>query len=128
MFPVWHFLFPNGSSPTDPDEMFADQHAAVTAAGFTSSVCTDSVLAGSKQLRGVPLGSTVIYRGCMATENEYTALVRAIERCEAGPLTSPEEYLAAHHLPNWYPLLVDLSPETRIFQCDADLVAELRAL
>jgi ATP-grasp domain, R2K clade family 3 len=125
---VWHFLFPKGSSPTDPDEMFADQHAAVNAAGYTSSVCPDSVLAGSKQLRGVPPGSTVVYRGWMATAEEYTALVRAIERCEAGPLTFPEEYLAAHHLPNWYPVLADLTPETRVFPSDADLAAELRVL
>jgi hypothetical protein len=125
---VWHFLFPKGSSPTDPDQMFADQNAAVTAAGFTASVCPDSVLAGVKPLRGLPPGSTVVYRGWMATEDEYTALVRAIERCEARPLTLPAEYLAAHHLPNWYPVLADLTPETQVFPADADLAAELRAL
>jgi hypothetical protein len=125
---VWHFLFPKGSSPTDPDEMFADQHAALTAAGFTASVCSDSVLAGVKPLQGVPPGSTVVYRGWMATAEEYTALVRAIEQCEASPLTTLEEYLAAHHLPNWYPVLADLTPETRVFPADADLAAELRAL
>lgn len=125
---MWHFLFPNGSTPDAPDEMFADQHAAVTAAGFTASLCPDSVLAGLRPLRGVPPGSTVVYRGWMATAEEYAALVRAVERCEATPLTLPEKYLAAHHLPNWYPALADLTPETRVLSADADLAAELRAL
>ena len=125
---MWHFLFPNGSTPGAPDEMFADQHAALTAAGFTASVCTDSVLSGARPLRGVPPGSTVVYRGWMATADEYAALVRAVERCEAEPLTFPDKYLAAHHLPNWYPVLADLTPETRVFPADADLTAELRAL
>jgi hypothetical protein len=108
--------------------MFADQHAALTAAGFTASMCPDSVLAGVKPLRGVPQGTTVVYRGWMATAEEYGALVRAIEQAGAVPLTSPHEYLAAHHLPNWYPLLAELTPETRVFPPDADLFAELRAL
>lgn len=125
---VWHFLFPKGSTPDNPDEMFADQHAAVTGAGFTTSVCSDSVLAGVKPLRGVRRGSTVVYRGWMATADEYGALVRAIEQCDAKPLTRPEEYLAAHYLPNWYPVLADLTPETRVFPAGADLTTELRAL
>jgi len=125
---MWHFLFPNGSTPAAPDEMFADQHAALTAAGFTASICANSVLAGIKLLRGVPQGATVVYRGWMATAEEYGALVRAIEQAGAVPLTSPREYLTAHHLPNWYPLLAEFTPETRVFPTDADLIAELRAL
>jgi len=125
---VWHFLFPSGSTPDAPDEMFADQHAALTEAGFTASICPDSVLAGFKPLRGIPIGSKVVYRGWMATAEEYAALVRAIERAGGVPLTSQQEYLTAHHLPNWYPLLAEFTPETRVFSPDADLVAELRAL
>ena len=125
---VWHFLVPNGSMPDSPDEMFADQYAALTAAGFTASICPDRVLAGVKPLRGVPPGSTVVYRGWMATADEYAALVQAIEQAGAVPLTIPREYLTAHHLPNWYPLLAEFTPETRVFPTNADLVAELRAL
>jgi hypothetical protein len=46
----------------------------------------------------------------------------------ASPFISTEEYLATHHLPNWYPLLSDLTPETRVYPADADLVAEMRLL
>jgi hypothetical protein len=125
---VWHFLFPNGATPDEPDEMFAEQHAALVATEFTASICPDSVLAGVKSLRGIPTGSTVVYRGWMATAEEYAALVRAVEQAGGIPLTSQQEYLACHHLPNWYPLLAEFTPETRVFPPDADLVAELRAL
>jgi hypothetical protein len=64
----------------------------------------------------------------MATSDEYSALVMAIKACGAEPFISSKQYLAAHHLPNWYPLLQDLTPETQVFPVDADIEAELRAL
>lgn len=123
-----HFLFPKGSRPVAPDEMFADQQAALTAAGFTSSLCPDAVLAGVKPIYGIPARSAVVYRGWMATAEEYVALVRAIEQCDAAPFTSLAQYLNAHHLPNWYPLIPDLTPETRVYSADVVIEAELRAL
>jgi hypothetical protein len=108
--------------------MFADQWSALTKADFTASLCSDAVLAGTKPLRNVPPGSMVVYRGWMVKGEEYTALTRAIEQCGATAFTSLPEYLATHHLPNWYRLLADLTPETRVFPADADIVAELRAL
>jgi hypothetical protein len=108
--------------------MFADQWAALMEAGFSASLCSDAVLDGTKPLRNVPLGSQVVYRGWMLKGEEYAALARAIEKAGATAFTSPREYLAAHHLPNWYLLLSDLTPQTRIYPADADLVAELQAL
>jgi hypothetical protein len=126
---VIHFLF--SASARDPrrtDEMFADQCEALTAAGFTASACSDAVIAGARPLRDIPPGSRVVYRGWMLTEAEYGSLIRAIEACGATAFTSPRAYLLTHHLPNWYPLLADLTPETRVYPADADLAAELRAL
>ena len=108
--------------------MFADQWSALTQVGFSASLWSDAVLAGTKPLRNVPPGSEVVYRGWMVKGEEYAALTRAIEQCGAKPFTSPQEYLATHHLPNWYPLVADLTPETRVLPADADIVAELRAL
>ena len=31
-------------------------------------------------------------------------------------------------MPNWYPLLADLTPQTQVYSADVDIVAELRAL
>jgi hypothetical protein len=64
----------------------------------------------------------------MVKGEEYAALARAIEQSGANAFTSPQQYLASHHLPNWYPLLSDLTPETRVFPAEADIVAELQAL
>jgi hypothetical protein len=123
-----HFLFPMGTKSTEPDEMFADQMSALLSAGFTASLCSDAVLAGVKPLRDIPPDCTVVYRGWMATADEYAALVSAIEAAGAVSFTSQTEYLAAHYLPNWYSLLADLTPETQTVPEDADIEAELRAL
>ena len=106
-----HFVFSTDSSePSRPEEMFADQWSALRQAGFSASLCSDAVLAGTKPLRDVPPGSAVVYRGWMIKGEEYAALARAIEQTGANAFTSPHEYLASHHLPNWYPLLSDLTP------------------
>jgi hypothetical protein len=124
-----HFVFPSHSAdPARPEEMFADQWEALTEAGFSASLCSDTVLAGMKPLRNVPSASRVVYRGWMVNGEQYAALVRAIEQCGATAFVSPQEYLTTHHLPNWYPRLSDLTPETRVYPADVDLVAELRSL
>jgi ATP-grasp domain, R2K clade family 3 len=124
-----HFVFSRDSAePTRPEEMFADQWSTLAQAGFSASLCSDAVLAGTKPLRNIPPGSDVVYRGWMVKGDEYAALTRAIEQCGAKPFTSWQEYLATHHLPNWYPALANLTPETRVLPADADIVWELRAL
>jgi hypothetical protein len=124
-----HFLFSRDSSdPFRPEEMFADQWSALRQAGFSASLCSDAVLAGTKPLRNVPPDHEVVYRGWMVKGEEYAALAKAIEQCGAKPFISPREYLATHHLPNWYPLLADLTPETRVFPADADIALQLRTL
>ena len=64
----------------------------------------------------------------MATADEYRTFADAVRRCGADPLTDATAYLAAHHLPNWYPRIADLTPETRVLPEDADFNAELRSL
>jgi hypothetical protein len=39
------------------------------------------------------------------------AIAQAFARADA----SMPEYLATHYLPNWYPTLADLTPETKIY-------------
>jgi hypothetical protein len=124
-----HFLFP--THPLDPaavEEMFADQVEALRAAGFSVSLCPDSVIQDGKRLRNIPPGATVVYRGWMLNATEYERLASAIVAAQAMPLTSTAAYLAAHHLPNWYPLVREFTPETRVLPATANLEAELRSL
>jgi ATP-grasp domain, R2K clade family 3 len=124
-----HFLFPcDPANPSSPEEMFADQLSAFTDRGLSTSLFSDAVLSETRPLRNIPSTCDVVYRGWMLKGAEHAALVRAIEQQGARAFTSNHEYLATHHLPNWYPLLSDLTPETRVYPENADLVAELRAL
>jgi hypothetical protein len=126
---VIHFLFPNDPFASHrADEMFADQRDVLTKAGFSSSLCSDAVISGTEPLRNIPAGAQVVYRGWMLKGGEYAGLVRGIEQGGATAFTSLPEYLATHHLPSWYELLSDLTPETRVFPADADIAAELRVL
>lgn len=124
-----HFLFP--ADPLDPravDELFAPQRRALGEAGYSTSLCPDAVIDDGAALRGVPAGATVVYRGWMLNAARYERLAEAVARTGAAPLTSPAAYLAAHHLPNWYPLVAELTPETHVLPPGADAEAELRAL
>jgi len=124
-----HFLFPsNPLKASAIEEMFEDQARALAAAGFTVSVCPDSVVQRARPLRDVPPGATVVYRGWMLNAAEYGRLAEAITTAGAAPFTTPATYLAAHHLPNWYPLIKEFTPETRVLPAGADPEADLRAL
>ena len=124
-----HFIFP--SHPLKQglvEPMFADQWKSIRSAGFSTSFISDSVIRDGKPIQNVPVGAEVIYRGWMLNAEEYQRLADAITSAQAKLFVSPTEYLAAHHCPNWYPLISDFTPETRIFPITADLEAELRAL
>ncbi|QDU18509.1 ATP-grasp domain-containing protein [Urbifossiella limnaea] len=124
-----HFLFPQDPRGRNfPEDIFEEQAAALAAAGFTYSLLRSGVLRRGQPLDGVPPGADVVYRGWMLTAVEYGRLSAAVEDAGARLFTTPGEYLAAHHLPNWYPLITDLTPETRVYPADADLARELATL
>lgn len=113
-----------------PDEQFAAEVEAVRAAGFGVSVFSmEDFQAGEfRPFPILPAGIEILYRGWMMSGSEYHAFVSALAQSGVRAFTSPEYYLASHHLPNWYPLISDLTPETRVFPAACDLQAELRAL
>jgi hypothetical protein len=61
--------------------------------------------------KAVPSGEYV-YRGWMLTDIEYDEFVADLAKYNATLITSKEQYLSAHHLPNWYEKMKDLTPET----------------
>ena len=76
----------------------------------------------------LPPDTKVIYRGWMLSAEEYKNLGSEISKRGASLFTDAGNYLATHHLPNWYPKLKDITPETQIFPADCDLESELRTL
>lgn len=124
-----HFLFPRDpEEPARADSFFEEQRTILVAAGYSASLFGEAILHEGCPLRGIPLGATVVYRGWMLDATEYGSLVTAIETAGGVPLTPTPAYLAAHHLPRWYPLLAEFTPETRVYPEHADLPAELAAL
>jgi hypothetical protein len=108
-----HFLFP--SDPLDPkriDEAFSDQAAAFIKYGIGHSLVNTME---AKFHGRIPEDSTVVYRGWMLTPEEYEGLNILVTAKGSKLLTSPEEYVLCHYLPNWYPLLKEFTAETLIF-------------
>lgn len=126
-----HFVYPRDPlQPRLPDELFRAEAQAFQAAGHSVSLIDTDALAGGPARIGPPIeaGAMAAYRGWMLTPPEYQALVDSLAGQGALPLTTREQYLSAHYLPHWYPLLADLTPETVVLDPDGDLERALREL
>jgi ATP-grasp domain, R2K clade family 3 len=88
----------------------------------------DSIFENPGTLSRIPTDAEVVYRGWMVDARQYQNFVASVRESGGTALISVEIYLLAHHLPNWYPLLRDLTAETLVFPEDVNLEAELRRL
>ena len=116
--------------PRTPDEMFREEAQAMTAAGHNAHLIYTDVLDTRPARVRPPFepGASVVYRGWMLTHGEYVNLAASVERTGGSCFTSPEQYVATHHLPNWYAVVKDYTPETVFLDTAADLERELRGL
>jgi hypothetical protein len=124
-------LYPQSAlNPRTPDEMFSHESHAMAAAGHNVHLIDTEALGLGPSRIQPPFepGARVVYRGWMLTHGEYVNLAASVERSGSSCLTSPEDYLATHHLPNWYPIVKDYTPETAFLDTSADLASELRRL
>jgi hypothetical protein len=125
------FLFPSDYfNPKQVDESYLAQAVCLQNVGFsTSAISLESLGANaSKIIPAVSPNSKVVYRGWMLSPSDYELLINIIENANADVFTSKIEYLATHYLPNWYPLIADLTPETKFYSLDRDLESELISL
>jgi hypothetical protein len=125
-----HFLYPSDPLKTKrPDEFYAAEVEAMRAAGFDASVFSlEDLQAGVFRVFPPLPKAIVVYRGWMLSSGEYQRLESFLRDAGARPLSDTQTYLSAHHLPNWYPRILEFTPETIIVPADADLVGELRRL
>ena len=127
-----HVVYPsNPLRPKETDEQFAAEADAVRAVGFEVSVFSmEDFQNGDFRLApALPAEVEVLYRGWMMSASEYNSFISSLAHvANTRPITSLESYLSSHHLPNWYPLISDLTPETRVFPQACDLESELRGL
>lgn len=125
------FLFPSDYfNPKKVDEAYLEQVSCLQNIGFTTSVISlENLASGSIKIFPIPeSGAKLIYRGWMITPDDYLLLVNTVRDAGVDFIISQDEYLATHYLPNWYPLIRDLTPETRFFSIDDDLERALSEL
>lgn len=68
----------------------------------------------------VPTGAEIVYRGWMLTPEMYRCLADAVESHGAHMKTGVAAYRHCHHLPEWYPLCREWTPETIMTDAAAD--------
>jgi ATP-grasp domain, R2K clade family 3 len=123
------FLFPSDYfHPDRVDENYRSEATAFRQAGF--EIATIAIESSNLARIRPPLISDtcVIYRGWMLSKSDYRKLAIAVDESSANLYTSELDYFATHYLPGWYDLIADLTPETHIYDRDADLQAELTKL
>jgi len=105
------------------DEAYLEQVACLQDMGFEISVVSlETLRLEISRIFPMPEPqSKVIHRGWMITPADYALLVSAVTNAGADILISQDEYLLTHYLPNWYPLISDLTPKTQFCSIDDDL-------
>jgi hypothetical protein len=113
-----------------PDEIFSEESQAMKTSGHNIHLIdTEALGSGPSRIRPpFEPGARVVYRGWMLTHGEYVNLAASVERAGGFCIASPDDYLATHHLPKWYPIVKDYTPETVFLDTGADLASELRRL
>jgi hypothetical protein len=94
-------------NPTNVDDYFKPQIVELTNGEYPAVFSLEE-----KRAKRVLAGETVMYRGWMLNEDQYTAMAAQVEERGAMLFTSTEQYLNTHHIPNWYPLLKEFTPDT----------------
>lgn len=126
-----HFLY-----PTLPfhfgtiDPTFEAEANAIRSVGFSYSLISiEDLEQGLFKVRPtLTAGETIVYRGWMLNSQTYQTLHTAIEANGCMALSNLETYLLCHHIPNWYPYLTELTPETKFFTPSDNLELELHKL
>jgi hypothetical protein len=125
-----HLLYPSDPfNASQPDEAYAEEFEASKQSGFQCSLFSfEEFETGTFKVRPPLSSNRTLYRGWMLREEAYSRLCDSIKGKGSEPFTSPSQYVAAHHLPSWYPLCRADTPETFVLPTSADFVAALRGL
>jgi ATP-grasp domain, R2K clade family 3 len=125
------FLFPSDYfNSRQVDLAYAEEWDCLRTVGLETSVISleDLDLDSAKIYPQPAPQERSIYRGWMLTPDRYSRLVDTVQASGARMWIDREEYLRTHYLPNWYPLISDLTPETYVVDREANLEAVLNNL
>ena len=127
------FLYPSDALNKDViDEQYQKEANCMHKNGLLTAIISLENMEVGIKLKNVATEVTqeckVIYRGWMLPAREYSNLVKVLQKQKMTPLISINNYLSTHYLPNWYPFISDLTPETAVFEVTEDLPSQLVSL
>ena len=123
-----HLLFPSDPfNKSIPDAAYAEELAASQELGLACSVFSfeDFEQGVFKPRPALPAEGEILYRGWMLRPESYELLNTAVLAKGSLLKVSPAQYRHCHHLPEWYPLCQDITPETVVVPRDADFAQAL---
>lgn len=100
------------------DQHFVKEHEAALVSGFAVSLIDFNAVRrrdeddALRRLMASAHPERAIYRGWMLTPDEYEFLYSALHRRNIGLVTTPEQYVHCHWLPNSYPTTSAMTPRT----------------
>ncbi|MDJ1182793.1 ATP-grasp domain-containing protein [Roseofilum casamattae] len=95
------------------EESYASEAELCRQHGFAVNTFESMTNPGTARLEA---SQKILYRGWMLSREDYSSFEAAAIRQSATLVTTSEQYLSAHYLPRWYPLLADYTPETVIIE------------
>lgn len=105
--------------PTRPDEAFAAEAHAASAAGlpyhlmsFERLVDEGQPAAAVRRLKSIAPAELALYRGWMLRPAQYAQLYAALQQRGYQLVNSPAAYRHCHYLPESYPVIVAQTPQT----------------
>jgi ATP-grasp domain, R2K clade family 3 len=121
------FIFPSDYfKPKQVDSAYLEEFECLRSGGFETLVISlEALNSGTPQIFPAPSSSKLVYRGWMLASGDYPRLVAAVRSAGSDLWISDDEYRSNHYLPNWYPLISDLTPVTHFFAVDDDLESAL---
>lgn len=124
-------LFPSDQlDKKRPEEAYQEEFDEATAIGIACSLFSEEEFKMGR-FRPNPAfetGSSILYRGWMLSPEEYGELADAITSKSGRPFTTPGQYRLCHHLPGWYELCKEFTPETVFLNRYSDFRNELAGI
>ncbi len=120
--------------PSLPDEHFRGEADAARQQSINVQLIDHEALTTGDIATGVrnvdPTTGNAVYRGWMINPDRYRDMAAVLKERGVSLMTTPEQFLTAHHLPRWYASVSTLTPESvwTTTSEHADLVEALRTL
>lgn len=114
----------------EADEPYQDEVSFLRSSGVDCSLFDFDALVFDefKPEPKILAGEVILYRGWMLSPSTYRRLTQFITNKGGTLVTSYENYLKCHHLPNWYDLCSEFTAESRFFSNDENLENKLESL